>query len=1477
MAFDESKPYDFATLKQDYEDKKYARCFPVLREVKPLLAQDPMQVALLARIALLAGNSRLERSLWRWGAYKYPDNVEMLCGLAGAYQSAKRRIDAKDLLDRAYQLAEDDQELGKVLRQQGVLFSQLRFFTSAERCIQRAKELLGPEEVLNEEGYFLLLQESIQQSADCFKKAISVDPRRENTYPMLASLKVLEQDWAGAAEWLSAGLEQSPQSPQILYYLATIQWLLGNNDVFEDSIAKIMELNPKADFIPALSWLQGINAYRNEDWVQVKEMVAKNNAPLGKGFAPNLSTWNIEVPWERASLPLNPQIQRHNHCVPCAVSMILDYYGITIDQCELGQGMMDAKGTPMHKMYNWLNAQGCGVVSFRANIEQVKIALGNGIPLLMSLRSVAGAHVTIIYGFDDALQAFFLQDPSSLFPLPLPYQQYDERFVNSYYEAVAFVPAGEKHRLSVLHAWDEPGLRLLAQAMDLYSTSDNTQAEESAATLVASQQEEIYYSQFLLDCRIQYVGETDFRQAVEQLWDAPQSREYFRLRVINALMGRGLLREASDRLKDLKDRELGWYGALLQARLALTYEGNLDKALNAARRVVRLFPESGDSLSIMGQVLINLGEFSLAEQYLNWALELQPGQDWLYAYSGENHRRQGQYAQAGECFKQALAMDASNCWTLEQLGLCYLDQLQYDQGEDCFRRANSFEPQRPWPYDYLARTNEMRGNFQGAIDWLKQGLTVTEEHPKLLGSLGRILIERERYGEALPYLEKSLDKQPDPMISSLIASCLLETGYEAEAVKTIEDALNQQVDSPYLHAQCAHILSRAGQEEKAIVHLEKAIVLDPTYQWPLDLLLGLCKRGDTEKGRQVIEGILNRLGPSVNLLCYLGSLWEMEGEMRRAEALYHQALKLEPDFDFPRFRLAEIQRLEERWTEAERSYTELLKSAAPPLGAYFSLAEVYRQTDRLAEAKTILSQVPGKIKDDPYYWSRLLSFMEDVGSIQEFESFLPQLPPGYLHSKLVHAHYLEAVGRENEAATMLESYLAAHPEDLQSLNEVARHFERHGHLQKAEDKWAQSFGRVGAEKALVGLLRTLYNQDKLVDAEILVNGPRLTPKQKRDAYIGLGVWFYEDSRYHEAVTWLNTDVVMDKAEDYIYTYLAFSLHRLGRGDEAIELISKAYSLFPDNVNVIYWYGDILSDRGEWQEAAQAYERLYLLYKDNKQKAYALAMQGYCLSKMGKGQDARSKFQQALDLDPLQEMAATNIASGYLRNGRYPDVITVLGPIIDAGRGLQMQNLVRYFLMAAFALGLPGKQRWLALAAQRLRDIQASGQAGANEEKLLAAQVKELAVELEDKKVQKEFGPKNFFAKALEKYKVWRRMIPWRKLVLIAIPCLFVIVGLAAIKDIYLYSDVQADSIAQFVWCLIFCVLLVFRVNWARENLINLVISFAIVFFILDALGIGNLPVDNTHVLVGISALQFIFLSIATFMLVTLKTKTISLK
>ena len=1021
---------EFAALVQAWEEKQYALCIPALSKAKLLLAQDPRRAVFLAKIAATAGQGRLERALWRWGLSRYPKDVELLCGLAGAYQSCRRLVDAKELLQRAEQLAASPEAQGRVWEQLAGLFGQMRLFRFAEESLAKAREKLGSSAALYEEGYLRLQQERYVESNCLLTEALAREPGREDIYIMLAGLSIQQHDWAKAKEWLAAGIKGSPQSPNLLYHYAVSQWLMGEQAAFLDTVAKVEALSPKAEYIPFLYWLIALNFYAKEEWDQVK-------AALGKGFIDResrpleaMSLGDFSKPQARALIKLEPQIQGYNRCVPCAISIILNYYGVEMSQLELGQELLEGIGTPTYKLHDWLREKGYAAVTFFADQEKVKTALRGKVPLLMFVHQPGEAHVVILCGFDDGLGVYFVRDPSSLFIYPLPYTSFDLVFQNSSYEAIALVPGEEKEKLYPLQSWDEPDLWQLAQYIRALQ-----HAEEGSKIIVEVRQrvEKPCFAQLLVNYYPRYTGESDFREAAAQLWKAPQQSNYFRLRVIHALINNESYQEAADYMKSLPVNDLNWYGKFLQAKLALCLH-NDQTALDTLQKVIRLNPQFSEALVLMGQANMFNGEYHLAEEYFHWALEFTSDKGYLYALIGENCRRQRLFDQAEKSFQLALACAPEDFRTWEYWGLSWLDQSQYSKAAECFQASIKLAPNRVWGYQYLALTyEEWPGYLSEGTYWLWQGLASAGHHPELLTGIGRIL--------------------------------------------------------------------------------------------------------------------------------------------------------------------------------------------------------------------------------------------------------------------------------------------------------------------------------------------------------------------------------------------------------------------------TMEAIEKVSTFFSEDPEATYWFANIAFERAEYRKALLAFEKLFGLSEKPEKKAYALAMQGYCLVNMRKVAAAKKRFQKALNLDIMQEIAAANLSGMCLFKNRYRTAYQFSQPIIAGGRGTGTQDLIQYFLTAALALGLPGEQKWLDLARRRLQNIKNYSDGDFLEKKNLLKRIHELAFELGDTEVLQELRP-NRFQRARAKFSVFIRSTSSKKLISLSIYLVFALELLLVLYDIIIYSKIQPVTANFFILTVILAVLLLSQIRWIVYGIMLITLFVAVcAVMLIPTLGVYLLGKD----------------------------------
>ena len=97
----------------------------------------------------------------------------------------------------------------------------------------------------------------------------------------------------------------------------------------------------------------------------------------------------------------------------------------------------------------------------------------------------------------------------------------------------------------------------------------------------------------------------------------------------------------------------------------------------------------------------------------------------------------------------------------------------------------------------------------------------------------------------------------------------------------------------------------------------------------------------------------------------------------------------------------------------------------------------------------------------------------------------------------------------------------------------------------------------------------------------------------------------------------------------LVTNMLFALNKLGKNDEAYQLIKQAQAEDPDNVDLIIGEANYYLKKGDNDKFVDAMKRLY--EKDPK-PAYAYNI-GFGYYKMGKQEDALKWFNKAIELDP----------------------------------------------------------------------------------------------------------------------------------------------------------------------------------------------------------------------------------------------------
>ncbi len=161
----------------------------------------------------------------------------------------------------------------------------------------------------------------------------------------------------------------------------------------------------------------------------------------------------------------------------------------------------------------------------------------------------------------------------------------------------------------------------------------------------------------------------------------------------------------------------------------------------------------------------------------------------------------------------------------------------------------------------------------------------------------------------------------------------------------------------------------------------------------------------------------------------------------------------------------------------------------------------------------------------------------------------------------------------------------------------------------------------------------------------------------------LGVLAAEDNSLHQAEQYLRRALAFDSDDAAVQMQLSCVLKRLGRADEAIEVLDNVLFLEPDREDGLQIKAELLLDLDRLDEAAAVYERLLERYPDDPLLCQRL---GTVQALAGRLADAKPILEQALDLDPRNKGLYLDIAQISLLDGNRTDCVEMLSRGIEEG-------------------------------------------------------------------------------------------------------------------------------------------------------------------------------------------------------------------
>lgn len=182
--------------------------------------------------------------------------------------------------------------------------------------------------------------------------------------------------------------------------------------------------------------------------------------------------------------------------------------------------------------------------------------------------------------------------------------------------------------------------------------------------------------------------------------------------------------------------------------------------------------------------------------------------------------------------KVVLTENASNEEALVLLGLCKYQSNQPKEALPIINQAIVLNPVNDYSFYILACIYLVLDKKDSALIKIKEAIRINPFHADYFGLRGRIHLQNKDFQDAKKYAEEGLKVEAENLSCLNVRStALAKLGDEEGAYKTIDTALEQDPNNSYTHSNHGYILLEKREHQKALLHFQEALKLNPTNEY----------------------------------------------------------------------------------------------------------------------------------------------------------------------------------------------------------------------------------------------------------------------------------------------------------------------------------------------------------------------------------------------------------------------------------------------------------------------------------------------------------------------------------------------------------------------------------------------------------------------------------------------------------------------
>jgi tetratricopeptide (TPR) repeat protein len=267
---------------------------------------------------------------------------------------------------------------------------------------------------------------------------------------------------------------------------------------------------------------------------------------------------------------------------------------------------------------------------------------------------------------------------------------------------------------------------------------------------------------------------------------------------------------------------------LYQEALAKYRAKEYSTAVTIAARAVELTPDDAACRHIYGLCLAAVERFREAEENLNRAIALKPGEGSYHYDLGFVLYQQKKYDQCVPVLKRAVELDGENLMARFLLGRTYVSshrsllignfsQLALEQ----FRYLAKRNPSFPTVHFHIAQIHSNNGFIDEALKELKTELEYNPSNTQARVTLGELLLKSGQTNAALEQLQTAEKGAPNAgLVHFALAKAYREINQMDRAIAAARRSVELEPSFPDAHYLLGNLYQESGQAELAGRELE---------------------------------------------------------------------------------------------------------------------------------------------------------------------------------------------------------------------------------------------------------------------------------------------------------------------------------------------------------------------------------------------------------------------------------------------------------------------------------------------------------------------------------------------------------------------------------------------------------------------------------------------------------------------------------